>query len=230
MIIDGFQKLTLLDYPSHMACLIFTRGCNLNCPFCQNSPLIDKDTSPGFIQEEEVFSYLEKRRNLLEGIVISGGEPLMQKDLIPFLRKVKDLGYLVKLDTNGSFPNLLKDIIKENLVDYVAMDIKNVKDDYAKIVGLKSILFDPFQKSIELLKKSKIAHEFRTTLIKEFHDLSKVRAIATLIGKDEKYYLQNFADSENVLDKSLHGFSKDELQFFEKSLREDFPKIELRGL
>lgn len=227
MNIAGVQKVTLLDYPGKVACEIFTQGCNFECPFCQNSSLIPI-TNTGEFSEEEIFEYLNLRKNILDGVVITGGEPTVQKDLKGFIKKIKDLGLLVKLDTNGGNPKVLQELIDEDLVDYVAMDIKNVFNKYNITAG-KKINLDNIKKSIEILKASKIDYEFRTTIIKEMHSLDDIVSICKLVG-DAKYYLQNFEDSENVLNHSLHGFSREELLFIDKYLKDLFPNVEIRAL
>lgn len=227
MNIAGVQKVTLLDYPGKVACEIFTQGCNFECPFCQNSSLIPK-TNTGEFSEEEIFEYLNLRKNILDGVVITGGEPTVQKDLKGFIKKIKDLGLLVKLDTNGGNPKVLQELIDEDLVDYVAMDIKNIFNKYNITAG-KKINLDNIKKSIEILKASKIDYEFRTTIIKEMHSLDDIVSICKLVG-DAKYYLQNFEDSENVLNHSLHGFSREELLFIDKYLKDLFPNVEIRAL
>ncbi len=226
MNIAGVQKVTLLDYPGKVACEIFTQGCNFECPFCQNSSLIPI-TNTGEFNEEEIFEYLNLRKNILDGVVITGGEPTVQKDLKEFIKKIKDLGLLVKLDTNGGNPKVLQELIDEELVDYVAMDIKNVFNKYNITAG-KKVALDNIKKSIEILKRSKIDYEFRTTIIKEMHSLDDIVSICKLVG-DAKYYLQNFEDSEFVIDHSLHGFSREELLFIKDYLK-DFPNVEIRTL
>ena len=227
MNIAGVQKVTLLDYPGKVACEIFTQGCNFECPFCQNSSLIPI-TNTGEFSEEEIFEYLNLRKNILDGVVITGGEPTVQKDLKGFIKKIKDLGLLVKLDTNGGNPKVLQELIDEKLVDYVAMDIKNIFNKYNITAG-KKINLDNIKKSIEILKASKIDYEFRTTIIKEMHSLDDIVSICKLVG-NAKYYLQNFEDSENVIDHSLHGFSREELLFIDKYLKDVFPNVGIRAL
>ena len=227
MNIAGVQKVTLLDYPGKVACEIFTQGCNFECPFCQNSSLIPI-TNTGEFSEEEIFEYLVLRKKILDGVVITGGEPTVQKDLKEFIKKIKDLGLLVKLDTNGGNPKVLQELIDEKLVDYVAMDIKNIFNKYNITAG-KKINLDNIKKSIEILKASKIDYEFRTTIIKEMHSLDDIVSICKLVG-NAKYYLQNFEDSENVIDHSLHGFSREELLFIDKYLKDVFPNVEIRAL
>lgn len=229
MIIDGFNKLTLLDYPGLTACIIFTRGCNFNCNFCQNSSLIKINKRQGLISEQEVLSYLTKRKSVLDGIVISGGEPTIQKGLIEFIKKVKKIGVKVKLDTNGYNPQVLQYLIDNRLVDYIAMDIKHIFTNYAKIIK-KNIGLDKIKQSIELLKKSQIDHEFRTTIIKEYHRSDDLIKIIAFIGKKEKYYLQNFVDSEDVNCRGLHGFTDEELISLENTLRKYSKNIKIRGI
>ena len=227
MIIDGFNKLTLLDYPGHIASIIFTRGCNFACSYCQNSSLIKCDKSKGLISEEEILRYLESRKNVLEGLVVSGGEPTIQKGLKEFIKKVKNIGLKVKLDTNGSNPKVLKELIEENLIDYVAMDIKNDLDSYEDVTKCK-VNIKLIKESIEILKKSNIDYEFRTTTMKEYHSLDKIKNIVSIID-DEKYYIQNFKLSDDVIDKSLHGFSIEELNALKEKLKNK-ENIEIRGL
>lgn len=228
MNIGGLQKLTILDYPGKTACIVFTKGCNYRCPFCHNSHLVNK--SFDMVLEEEVFSYIEKRRNLLDGVVITGGEPLLQKDIERFIRRIKDLGYLIKLDTNGTFPDKLDYLIKNELIDYVAMDIKRDIDNYGLIVGVNNPLVENIKKSIEILKSAKIEHEFRTTVVKEHHDYKVLESICKYIGKDELYYLQNYQESDSVLKKGLTSFSKSELETLEKKLKETYPLVSIRSV
>ena len=204
MLIAGIQKVTLLDYPGHIACEIFTRGCNFKCPFCQNSSLIPLNGDENY-SEEELFHYLKRRKNVLDGVVITGGEPLIHKDIPLFIEKIKQLGLLVKLDTNGSNPEMLEFLLTHQLVDYVAMDIKNVFSKYFITAG-KKVNLENIKRSIEIIKRSSVAHEFRTTIIKEMHQLEDIRNICELIG-DDVYYLQNFEDSRDVINHELHGFS-----------------------
>lgn len=230
MIIDGFSKLTLLDYPENVACIIWTRGCNFRCPFCQNSELIRMTKDEGNIKEEDVLSYLEKRKGILDGIVISGGEPTMQKGLYEFIKKVKTIGLKVKLDTNGFNPKVLKKLIDDSLLDYVAVDIKNDLDHYDKICGLNKITLDNLLETIKILENSHILYEFRTTVMKNYHNEQRIENILSLIGKNANYYLQNFKDSEYVLDKTLESFSNDELMHIYNDLKLKYPNIGIRGI
>src|SRR5574344_27487 len=228
MKIAGMEKLTLLDYPDKMAAIIFTQGCNFKCPFCQNSALIPFNDE-GVIAEDEVLNYLEKRRHVLDGIVISGGEPTLQPDLENFIKKVKTNHLSVKLDTNGFQPQVLKHLIDNNLVDYVAMDIKNTFDKYGLTCGIASIDTKNILESINILNNSGIDHEFRTTIIKEHHDLNDIENIIKLTNNNP-YYLQNFKNSEGVLVKNLHGFSNEELLEFNKILNKKYVNVHIRGL
>ena len=228
MKISGFSKLTLLDFPGVMAFEIFTQGCNIRCPFCQNSSLIEMNDNYNYT-EEEVMDYLERRKKILDGIVITGGEPTVQKDLVRFIQDVKNLGYKVKLDTNGFRPTVLKELLDKNLLDYVAMDIKNSFEKYNITCGMKSIAIENVKKSIEILKNSNIKHEFRTTIIKEYHTKQDILKILDIIG-DSKYYLQNFEMSADVIDKNLHGFSDYELMQMEDLLNLKYHNVEIRGI
>lgn len=229
MNISGFTKLTLIDYPKKIACIVFTQGCNYNCGFCHNSGLI-KCQKSNLIKEEEIFSYLEKRKNIIEGVVISGGEPTIQKNLITFIKKVKEMGFLVKLDTNGSNPEVIKKILDENLIDYIAMDIKNIFDEYNPIVNQKKVNIEKVKQSIEIIKGSNIDHEFRTTIMKNYHNIDKITKICEYLGKEEKYFLQNFEDNNAVIDKSLISFTKDMLSNIQSILKEKFPNVVVRGI
>ena len=228
MIISGFQKLALLDYPNKLACIVFTQGCNFKCAYCQNSDLLSIKTE-GLIDEKEIFDYLEKRKKVLDGVVITGGEPTIQPNLTLFIQRVKDLGLKVKLDTNGSNPEIIKKLLKEDLVDYIAMDIKTDFDKYGDIIKINWNM-DNIKKSIKLIKESTIEHEFRTTINKNDHTIEDLRRICEYLGPDENYYIQNFEQSDYVLDKSLKSFSKDELIRIEKKLKKEFPNVKVRGL
>lgn len=229
MNIAGFQKLSLLDYKGYLSCLIFTQGCNLNCPFCHNSKLIKFDKK-NLIDEQEIFEYLDKRKNIITAVVISGGEPLLQNDIMRFIKKIKKMGFKVKLDTNGSMPDKLLELINKNMLDYVAMDLKNDFNNYEAVSGVLNIDVEKIKKSIEILKNSKIEYEFRTTIMKEYHNIENLKKILDLIGKEENYYLQNIEISKNVINKKLTAFNKDELVLLEHQLKIDFPNISIRGI
>lgn len=227
MKIAGFQKLTLLDFPGKVACILFTQGCNFRCPYCQNSGLIGHENEE-LISEEEIFSYLNKRKGVIDGVVVSGGEPTVQPDLESFMRKIKDMGFLVKLDTNGSNPELIEKLIKDGVVDYIAMDIKNVLPLYISVASVKAST-EKLKRSIEIIKSSSIDHEFRTTIIKNIHDIDKMKEICSYVGGD-KMYLQNFEQSENVLGKNLESFSKEELIEISKVMKGNYPNVKVRGI
>ena len=232
MNIAGLQKLTTSDFPGFLSCIVFTQGCNLRCPYCQNSELIPmlKVVTDNFLTEDDIFDFLKKRKNILDGVVITGGEPLIQKDIKEFITKIKELGYKVKLDTNGTNPTLLKEIIDDGLIDYCAMDIKNDFDNYAKTIGVEQIDTSKILQSIEVLKSSKIDYEFRTTICKEFHNISTISNICEIIGKEPNYFIQNFEDSSNVINHNLHGFTFEELLEIQKYYESQYPNFHVRGV
>ena len=227
MKVAGYEKISLQDYPNHISCIIFTQGCNLKCPFCQNSTLIPFE-GKDLIDENEILEYLTLRKNILNGVTISGGEPTLQQDLKEFIQKVKKIGLDVKIDTNGTNFNLLKELIEEKLVDYVAMDIKNSLKKYDETSGVTKINTQNILNSIELLKQNKIDYEFRTTIINEYHTIQDIYEIIKLIG-DSKYYLQNFKNSSNVLDKNLTSFTEEKLNLWNEILK-NYAKVQIRGI
>ena len=196
MKICGLQKLTLLDYPSKVACTVFLYGCNFRCPFCHNASLVT-DALCGEISMENFFSFLDKRKGVLDGVCVTGGEPLINAEINEFLAEIKNRGFLVKLDTNGSFPSKLKDAVNKGLVDYVAMDIKNCPEKYDLSTGVKTDL-EAINESIEFLKSDKIDYEFRTTVYKDAFDEYSMRKIGEWIKGAKKYFLQNFVNSGNI--------------------------------
>ncbi len=228
MIIAGLQKLTLLDYPGKMAATLFTHGCNFRCPFCHNAPLVT-DKLSGQISEEEFFSFLSSRRGILDAVCITGGEPTLQKDLPEFIGKIKAMGFLVKLDTNGTNPDLLATLIEEGLIDYVAMDIKNAPDKYDLTCGC-DVDMDKVLTSVDILKMSGIDHEFRTTVVRELHTAEDLEAIARGIIGDSKYFLQQFIDGENVIAGGLHPYTDGEMKEIAEHLKGISGKISLRGV
>ncbi len=230
MIIHGFQKMTVLDYPGLVACTVFTAGCNLRCPFCHNARLVTHIEEPDRISEEEVISYLEKRKGLLDGVCVTGGEPLLQPDIADFLRKVKSFGLKVKLDTNGCYPEKLREIVEEGLVDYVAMDIKNSPSRYGETVGIKDFDISPVKKSVEYLKSGVIPFEFRTTLVRELHSLSDMREIGEWIKGTDKYFLQGFVDSGDLIGASLSAPTRDFINKSQEEIRPFVTNVELRGI
>lgn len=231
MLLKGLQKLTLLDFPSKMACTVFSGGCNFRCPFCHNASLVigNRLIESPTLPEEEFFSFLEKRKNILEGVCVSGGEPTLSPDIIPFLYNIKKLGFLVKLDTNGSMPNVIADAISEGLVDYVAMDIKNSKESYSKTVGLENYDISPIIESAELLMRCGIDYEFRTTLVRELHKESDIISIGKWLAGAERYFLQTFIDSGDLLAEGFSSYDKNETEHLLSLLKEYIPNAQIRG-
>ncbi len=225
----GLQKTTLLDYPGKLASTLFTGGCNFCCPFCHNSDLVYLREGIKEIGSSEILDFLAGRKNILDGICISGGEPLLQEGLIPFIKEVKRLGLLVKLDTNGFLYNKLKELIDLKLVDYVAMDIKNAPKKYALTAGLKEIDLEPILKSVELLKSNVVDYEFRTTIVKEFHDETDIKEIGLWLKGAKRYYLQNFRNNEHVINKNLTSHDISTLKHFKEILEKDILHVEIRG-
>lgn len=232
MKIYGFQKSTLLDYPEHLAATIFTGTCNFLCPFCHNGGLVLHTEMLSTIPEAEIFAYLKKRRNILEGVCITGGEPTIQPDLLPFIQQIKKLGYQIKLDTNGYRPDILQLLLDHNLLNYIAMDLKNCPQNYAKTCGLSTINLDNINSSITMIKQSGIPYEFRTTVVKELHTLEDLLNIATWIKSDTDtlYYLQNYRSSPDLIYKGYHAYDKNTLESFLLELRKVLPKAQLRGV
>ena len=227
MKINGFQKMTLLDFPGKVACTVFTGGCNFRCPFCHNSRLVNGSAEN--IDENEVLAFLEKRRGLLDGVCITGGEPLLQPDIAEFIARIKQMGYAVKLDTNGSFPAKLKELAEQGLIDYAAMDVKNCPEKYSVTAGCEGLSFDDVRESIDFLLEGSIDYEFRTTVVKEFHTVDDIRSLAECIRGAKKYFLQYFVDSGEVLADGLHPVSKDEMEKMREAAAEAVPSAETRG-
>lgn len=230
MNIQGIRKLTLLDYPGRMACTVFTAGCNFRCPFCHNAPLVTKIDLAEQIPTDQVLAFLSQRRNLLDGVCITGGEPLLQAALEVFLYQVKDMGYQVKLDTNGSNVYRLRELVEQELVDYVAMDIKNAPYKYAETIGLESFDMDSVFRSVEYLMEGNIPYEFRTTVVREFHKRDDFAEIGRWLKGAGRYYLQSFVDSGDVLCPGLRGYSKEIMEQALAVVREYIPNAALRGV
>lgn len=189
MRIGGFEKVTLIDFPGKIACMIYTIGCNFRCPYCHNPELVDETADE--LSEEEIFKFLESRKGLLEGVVITGGEPTMHDDLLEFIEKIKNMGYLIKLDSNGTNPNMLKEAISRNLVDYIAMDMKSPLETYSQQVA-RPVDTDAIRESIDIIMKSDIGYEFRTTIVKQLLSVDAIESIAKSIQGAKRYYLQKF--------------------------------------
>lgn len=211
MNINGFQKLTLLDFPGKVAAIVFTPGCNFRCPFCHNASLVTHIDLSERISEDDVLSYLNKRKGLLDGVCITGGEPLLQNDVNDFIKKVKDMGYGVKLDTNGSNPQKLKELIDNGLVDYVAMDIKNSKEKYPLTAGC-TVDVDAVSKSVELLLFDAVDYEFRTTVVHPLHTVEDIAAVAEWIKGAKRYFIQGFKDSGDLIGSGMSRLPDDTLK------------------
>lgn len=227
MNIQGYQKLTLLDFPGKVACTVFTGGCNLRCPFCHNASLVLSPREGGN-KEEEVLSYLASRKGILEGVCITGGEPILQPDLSDFVEKVKTMGYSVKLDTNGSDPGALSLLLKKGGIDYIAMDIKSSPEHYMKATG-RDLPFDRFSESVSVIRSSGIPYEFRTTVVKGIHTQEDMEGIGRFLEKNEKYFLQGFVDSGNLIGKGYEAFSGEEMRDFLRVIKKYIPGASLRG-
>lgn len=230
MQIHGFQKMTLLDFPGRVACTVFTGGCNLRCPFCHNALLVTELADSDIIPTESVLSYLEKRTKLLDGVAITGGEPLLQPDIASFIRKIKNMGYAVKLDTNGAYPAKLRDLVEEGLVDYVAMDVKNCKEKYGETVGIPNFDTSKVEESIKFLLSGKVDFEFRTTIVKEFHTVEDIKRLSEWISGAPKYFLQNFTDSGNLIGENMHECSKETLLQMRSEASRYVQSCETRGV
>lgn len=229
MRISGLQKLAMVDFPGKLAATVFTGGCNLRCPFCHNAPLVNRVAETPELSEEEVLAFLKSRKGLLDGVVLSGGEPLLQHDAADFLKKVRELGFAVKLDTNGCFPQVLADILQQELVDYVAMDIKNCREKYGETVGIPNFDTAPVEESVRLLRSSGVEYEFRTTLVRELHRPQDLVSIGEWLNGSPRYYLQNFEDSGNTIKSGLNGFTALELQDFAALAAPFFGRVTVRG-
>lgn len=219
--------MTLLDFPGAVACTVFTGGCNLRCPFCHNADLVRTPTM--YVNMlPQVMEYLEKRKGLIDGVCVTGGEPLLQPDLHAFLKTVKEMGYRIKLDTNGSLPDRLSRILQTGLVDYVAMDVKSSKTGYSLAIGGETD-FSLFEESIALLRHSGIDHEFRTTVVKGIHTPQDIADIANMLKGEEKYFLQTFKDSGNLLASGFEAFSHAEMAAMLETVKQYIPQAQLRG-
>lgn len=225
----GMEKLSLVDYDGYVAATVFTGSCNFRCGFCHNSPLVLAYDSLGTLPEEEVFEYLKKRKGILEGLCITGGEPTLCKDLPDFCEKVKGLGYSVKLDTNGTNPDMVKTLNENGLCDYFAMDVKNNKEDYAKIIGFDRYDTAKVEKTVAYFLSGKAKYEFRTTLIKEFHSEKNMAETGKWIKGADKYFLQKFKDSGDCIQSHLSPVEKEEALKFAEILKEYVPNTRLRG-
>lgn len=230
MNIQGLQKLTLLDYPGKMACIIFTAGCNLRCPFCHNSALVINPPKESEFSVDEILDFLKKRQGILEGVVITGGEPLLQNDLEDFIVKIREIGYSVKLDTNGTFPDRLRNLIDKGLLDYVAMDVKASPGGYPPSVGIGGYDVSKINESINLLLEGRVDYEFRTTVVREFHSIFDMKYLGEWLKGAKHHYLQAFKDSGELIGFGLSAVPKAEMEEMRKIMLEYVDLCEIRGV
>lgn len=228
--IGGLLKTSLIDYPDKLACTIFTSGCSFKCPYCHNRDLVYIPENYEFVEPSDVLAFLNKRKGILDGVCVSGGEPLLQENLIDFLKEIKELGYEIKLDVTGNFLERLKEIVKLDLVDYIAMDIKNSKEKYGETVGNETDAFDitNIDQSIKYIKKCGIPYEFRTTIVKEFHTKEDIISIAKWIKECDRWYLQTFRDSQNCIQEGLHSYTDEEMEDILESVKKIIPNAQIR--
>ena len=212
MRIGGFQKLSLLNYPDRTACTIFLSGCNFRCPYCHNSGLAEGREPE--IDPDKILAYLRKRKNLLEGVCISGGEPLMSADVLDFIAQIKQMGFPIKLDTNGSKPELREKAVRDKLIDYAAMDVKNSAEKYSETAGIAAAPLENIRQSISLLKENRISYEFRTTVVREFHTAGDIKAIAQELKGGAVWYLQSFRNTPEIPLQGLNACDSNEMEFF----------------
>lgn len=235
MLILGLTRTTLLDYPGHVAAALFAGGCNFRCPYCHNSDIVLKSSSLTPLTEEEILTFLNKRRSVLTGVCITGGEPTLYPDLPDLIMQIRELGYLVKLDTNGTSPQMLRDLICAGLIDYCAMDIKNSPEKYSVTTGCPTAdtEFDltAVEHSVQILmRQNRIPYEFRTTVVKELHDEADMLAIAKWIAGAEAYFLQSYTDSDGVFCQGFHAHSAETLQAYAALCRQFVRNTALRGI
>jgi pyruvate formate lyase activating enzyme len=227
----GLRKMTLLDFPGKVACTVFTCGCNFRCPFCHNASLVRGSSEDMELSAGELFEFLERRKKLLDGVAVTGGEPLLHAGTAELLRKIKAMGYAVKLDTNGSFPERLEEIIRSGCVDYVAMDVKSSFDQYENLCGRPGMA-EVVQQSIKLLMENRVDYEFRTTVVNELHQTADIEDAARWIAGAKRYFLQNFTETDDLLSPwaSFSGAGKEKLQAMLEAARRHVPAAELRGV
>ena len=228
MIIHGLQKMTLVDYPGKVAAILFTGACDFRCPFCQNASLVLDPSSEPEIPEEEIFDYLKKRRGMLEGVVVTGGEPTVHSDLLEYMGRIKALGYSVKLDTNGYRPDVLKKAVNGGYADYVAMDIKNSLGKYAETAGVKNLFTPLIEESISFLKEGHVPYEFRTTVVHELHSDEDFEKIGKMCEGCDRFYLQTFSDKGDIIKKGLTAPSPEDMERYIKILRKYIRNVLLR--
>ncbi len=230
MKIYGLNKTTLLDYPGRVAATIFLGGCNFRCPFCQNSSLILDPGSQPEIPEEEVLSFLKKRKGILEGVCVTGGEPTLSPELPAFLKKIRTLGYPIKLDTNGTRPKLLKSLAEQELIQMTAVDIKACPDNYPSLCGMLHPDLNAVKETVEFLKNGTLDYEFRTTVVRELHSEKDFIEIGQWLSGAKAYYLQAYRDSGEVLQPGFSSYTREELMYFREILKRTIPLVEIRGI
>lgn len=230
MEIHGFQKMTLLDFPGRVACTVFTAGCNWRCPFCHNALLVTRPDPAAAWDPAEIFAYLRRRTGLLDGVCVTGGEPLLQPDIEDFLQHIKDMGYAVKLDTNGSRPDRLRALAEAGLVDYVAVDIKNRPEKYAATVGLPDCDLAAVRQTVDYLLTGAVDFEFRTTVVAQFHTVEDIAAIGRWIQGAPRYFLQNFTDSGNLIGEGYSAVPKETLLAMKEAVSPFVGTAEIRGV
>ena len=230
MKLGGLQKMTLLDFPGRVACTVFTVGCNFRCPFCHNRSLVVSPAVPEFSQDD-FFAFLRKRKGLLDGVAVTGGEPLLHPDMPAFLEKIRSLGFAVKLDTNGAFPDRLRAVLEAGLADYVAMDVKNSPEKYEQTAGAAGLL-PQVERSVALLLEGKTPFEFRTTLVNELHEASDFAAIGRWIAGAERYFIQGYVDSGDILGggERFHAASPEKAAACLEAVKACVPNAKLRGM
>ena len=228
MIIHGLQKMTLVDYPGKVAAILFTGSCNFRCPFCQNASLVLHPDSEPAISDEEVFSYLRKRRGMLGGVVITGGEPTIHPDLLDYIARIKDLGYAVKLDTNGYRPDVLRKAVDGGYADYVAMDVKNSLSRYAETAGVPHLFTSLIEESISFLLEGHVPYEFRTTVVKELHSDECFEEIGKICSGALSYFLQTYSDRGDIINPVFTSTSSEDMERYIKILRKTIENVSLR--
>ena len=230
MLILGLQKTTLLDYPGKVASTIFTGGCNFRCPYCHNRDLVIPPADVLAFSEEEILEHLLAKKKVLDGVCITGGEPTIHKDLPDFIAKIKSLGLLVKLDTNGTNPQMLKSLVNDKLIDYVAMDIKHCREKYNSIANMQRFNLDSIEESVSFLLQENLEYEFRTTIMKECHSLDDIISIGKWLNGAKAYYLQSYRESEQVINHIFSPHSEETLHSFVNQLKQYIPNTNLRGI
>lgn len=227
MRILGLEKVSMVDYPKKICATIFTGGCDFKCVFCHNSGIVNEDYTP--YQVEEILEYLESRKKLLDAVTISGGEPTIQTDLEDFIIKIREMGFLVKLDTNGSHPSVLKNLIDKNLLDYVAMDIKNNFSSYGEISGNPNFDVNRVKESLKILQESNVEYELRTTLVAHYHTEENIKKMANELAGEKLLYLQKFKDCDTCIKSNLEAVPKSQAEEFQKILSKKIENVILRG-